>query len=113
MNGVKVRSLCVNDLFSVAKIISKATGEGLKALADMQETSEKEVGMAIIAVGLAQAEDETKAWLADIIGKTPEEFGGMPPTVALDIVEQLMEQEDLQAFFTRASALAGKMGGKK
>jgi len=110
---VKVRPLCVNDLFSVAKIISKATGEGLKALADMQETSEKEVGMAIIAVGLAQAEDETKAWLADMIGKTPEELGKMPVMTALDIAEQLAEQEDIKVFFTRASALAKKLAGKK
>ena len=110
---VKVRPLCVNDLFSVAKIIAKATGEGMKALANMQDAGEREVGMAIVTVGVAHAEKETKAWLADLIGKKPEELGKMPMTTALDIVEQLAEQEDIKTFFTRASALAGKMGGKK
>lgn len=110
---IKVRPLVVDDLFAVAKIIAKATGEGMKALASMQDASEREVGMAIVTVGVAHAEKETKAWLADLIGKTPEELGKMPMTAALDIVEQLAEQEDLRAFFTRASALAKKLGGRK
>lgn len=110
---VKVRPLCVNDLFAVAKIIAKATGEGMKALANMQDASEREVGMAIVTVGVAHAEKETKAWLADLVGKTPEELAKMPIMTALDIAEQLAEQEDIKVFFTRANALAKKLAGKK
>jgi hypothetical protein len=110
---VKVRPLCVNDLFAVAKIISKAAGEGVKALSGMQGASEEEVGLAVVTIGIGHAEDETKAWLADLIGKTPEEFGKMPPTAALDIVDQLADQEDLRAFFSKAGGLAKKLGGKK
>ncbi len=110
---VKVRPLCVNDLFAVAKIIAKATGEGMKALASVQDASEREVGMAIVTVGITHAEKETKAWLADLVGKTPEELAKMPIMTALDIAEQLAEQEDIKVFFTRANALAKKLAGKK
>lgn len=110
---VKVRPLCVNDLFAVAKIIAKATGEGMKALASMQDASEREVGMAIVTVGVAHAEKETKAWLADLVGKTPEELAKMPIMTAMDIAEQLAEQEDIKIFFTRAKDLAKKLAGKK
>lgn len=110
---VKVRPLCVNDLFAVAKIIAKATGEGMKALANMQDASEREVGMAIVTVGITHAEKETKAWLADLVGKTPEELSKMPIMTAMDIAEQLAEQEDIKVFFTRANALAKKLAGKK
>ena len=109
----KVRPLIVDDLFAVAKIIAKATGEGIKALASMQDASEREVGMAIVTVGVAHAEKETKAWLADLVGKTPEELSKMPIMTAMDIAEQLAEQEDIKVFFTRANALAKKLAGKK
>ncbi len=110
---IKVRPLVVDDLFTVAKIIAKATDAGMKALANMKDASDREVGMAIITVGLTHAEKETKAWLADLVGITPEELGNMPVMTALDIAEQLIEQEDIQAFFTRASALAKKLVDKK
>jgi len=111
--NIKVRPLVVDDLFAVAKIIAKATGEGMKALASMQDASEREVGIAIVTVGVAHAEKETKAWLADLVGKTPEELAKMPIMTALDIAEQLAEQEDIKAFFTRAKDLAKKLAGKK
>ena len=110
---IQVRPLIVDDLFAVAKIIAKATSEGMKALASMQDASEREVGMAIVTVGLAHAEKETKAWLADLVGKTPEELSKMPIMTALDIAEQLAEQEDIKVFFTRAKDLAKKLAGKK
>ena len=110
---IKVRPLVVDDLFAVAKIIAKATGEGMKALANMQDAGETEVGMAIVTVGVAHAEKETKAWLADLVGKTPEELSKMPIMTAMDIAEQLAEQEDIKVFFTRANVLARKLAGKK
>ena len=110
---VKVRPLCVNDVFAVAKIIAKATGEGMKALTNVQDAGEMEVGMAIVTVGVAHAEKETIAWLADLVDKTPEELAKMPIMTAMDIAEQLAEQEDIKAFFTRANALAKKLAGKK
>ena len=111
--SIEVRPLIFDDLFAVAKIIAKATGEGMKALANIQDAGEMEVGMAIVTVGVAHAEKETKAWLADLVGITPEELGKMPMTTAIDIVEQLAEQEDIRTFFTRANALAKKLAGKK
>lgn len=60
------------------------------------------IGVELIKMLLDVLEDDVAAWFSDLIGKSPEEFDEMPFDVEMIIIEQLMEAQEANSFFTRA-----------
>ncbi len=102
---MEVRRLTAEDLFTVATILGKCGQDATRIISSLTEKSDSAVGMAIISVALAHAENEIKDWLASLVDKTPEEFAKLPFSAPLEIVEKLFEQEDIPSFFGRAKKL--------
>lgn len=96
---VTVRPLRVDDVFTVARLLAVAK---LPASGTPQA-----VGIGLLQSIIAEGGDGVKAWLADLCGMTPDEFGALPPDALLDCVEQLKAQEGVRDFFSRAARLAG------
>lgn len=111
---IKVRPLTVTDVFAVARMLSKVTKGARVELAAAVKAETKpdptELGMVIFQSIFVEAEEDLKAWMADLIGKTKEEFTVMSATTVIDIIEALIEQEDIRDFFGRVSRLVSKVG---
>ncbi len=93
------------------RVVSGAREELASAMAG-KKVNPTELGIVLFQSVFTEAEDDLKAWLADLIGKKVEEFEAMPATTVLDIVEELIKQEGIRDFFGRALLLAGKPTGK-
>lgn len=127
---IKVRTLNVNDMFFMARLLLKVgddlkddltallssaakKGKKVKDAKGSDETLEGEVGLAlawkVLSACLEHAEKDLKEWLASLVNKTSEEFGEMPIDTSLVVIDQLMEQENLANFFSGVSALYSKM----
>lgn len=114
--NVEVRALLVSDVFTIARMLGKIT-KGVRQELASALTAKKpdptEVGMVLFQSVFTVAEEDLKAWLADLIGKQKTEFEAMPATTVLDIVEKLVEQEDIKTFFAKASSLVNKLATAK
>lgn len=113
---IEVRGLSVDDVFTVARMVSKvskgARAELVQAMSDKKKGKKPkatELGMALFQGLFIESEEDLKAWLASLIGKTKEEFSAMPATTLVDIVDGLMSQEGILDFFGRVSQLVTKM----
>ena len=96
---VTVRELTVDDVFAVGHLLgSVKVPEGKDPQA---------VGLSMMQSALADGGPEIKAWLADMSGMTPEDFGKLPAATVLDVIEQLKAQDGIRDFFARAARLAG------
>ncbi len=117
---LKVRSLQVQDLFKVAKIIgtcfdklmkaSEKAGIGLKEFEEKVKNKDKEkdfevFGMQLFNIVYEAAESDIKPFMASFIGKTAKEFDVLSFEVPLIILEKLAEKEDLSGFFLRVMKL--------
>lgn len=110
---IKIRELNVDDIFTVARMLGKITKGARLDLAQALTTKKPnmtELGMALFQSVFTEAEEDLKAWLADIIGEDKAAFGKMPGSVVLDIVEQLIDQGGIRDFFGRALSMVDKMG---
>ena len=115
MEGIEIRELNVKDIFAVARMLGKITKGARMELSSALTGKKKnptEVGMVIFQSVFLEAEEDLKAWLADLIGKDVVEFEMMPATVLLDVIEKLAQQEGIRDFFGKASLLANKLTGK-
>ena len=141
MSDIKVRDLIVDDLFTVASILMSITGEARTELSGLLAESDKKskaikkenkanankdhkpeqkeidtetgikLALIVFQACFHQAETKMKDWVADIIGKSTEEFSRMPIKTPLLILEELQKKEDIKAFFSEAFALYKKMNG--
>lgn len=131
---VEVRPLVVDDVFIIARMLSKVTKGAKKELAEalkakslilskedwdklspkeQEENAEgmieqpdlTELGMTFFQCMFVETEEDLKTWLANLISKTKEEFIIMPATTVIDIIEKLVNQEDIKDFFGRVSQL--------
>lgn len=114
--SIEVRQLIVDDVFAVARMLSKVTkgarAELALALSDKQKGKKAqpaELGMALFQSLFVEAEEDLKAWLASLVGKPKEEFAIMPATTLIDIIDALMAQEGIMDFFERVSQLVTKL----
>jgi len=111
---IEVRTLSVDDIFAVARMLSKVTkaarAELATALVEQEEGEENptELGMTLFQTLFTESEADLKEWLASLIGQTSEELGKLPATVLVDIVESLAAQEGVADFFGRVSQLVSK-----
>jgi len=112
---IVVRSLLVEDVFTVARLLGKITKGARQELASTLTTKKPnptEIGMVLFQSVFTVSEEDLKAWLAALIGKEKAEFEAMPAGTVLDIVEKLIEQEDIKTFFVKASLLVNKLTTK-
>ncbi len=119
MEKVKVRDLNVEDIFAVARMLGKVTKGARMQLALVLADKKKgkkpnptELGMVLFQSLVTDAEEDMKAWLADLAGVESAEFKKMPATALLDVIDQLTSQEGIGDFFVKVSLLANKLTGK-
>jgi len=123
---IEVRRLQNNDIFTVAKMLLKVTGDAKEEITTLikdsqakteegeERTPEEEMRVGIqlatvvIEKCLTHAEKDLKKWLGDMCGMSAKEFGEAPAETSLIVMEQLIE-EDLKNFFSRAFRLFRKM----
>ncbi len=113
MDLIKVRELTVDDVFALVRMLGKITkgarDEIAAALSDgLEKTNPTQFALVLFQSLFIDAEEDLKTWMGALIGKKGTAFGSLPAITALDIVEQLVSQEGIKAFFVRASHLADK-----
>ncbi len=138
--GIEIRHLTVDDVFTVARMLSKVTkgarAELALALAAKKEAepmpqeefdklspkeqraetkrqaeaqpNPTELGLSLMQCLFIEAETDLKEWLASLVGKTVDEFNGMPATTIIDIVDAILKEEGIADFFGRVSQLVTK-----
>lgn len=114
---IEVRTLEVEDIFAVARMLGKITKGARVELAGAikggknKKIDPTELGMVLVQSLVIEAEEDLKAWLASLAGKEVTEFKTMPAIALLDVFEGLLQQEGIRDFFARASTLATKLTG--
>ncbi len=113
---IEVRKLVVDDVFVVARMLSKVSKAARAELAtamaaEESEVNKTELGMALFQSLFMEAEEDLKSWLANLAGQPVKDFLSLPVTAVVDIIEQLVGQEDATNFFERVSRLV-PMGAK-
>ncbi len=112
---IEIRPLTVDDVFTVTRMLSKVTkgarAELAKALSAKEKPDPTELGMVLFQSVFVETEEDLKTWLASLIDKPKEEFGSMPATTVIDIIDALIKQEDMRDFFARVSQLLSKSPG--
>lgn len=112
---IEIRDLNVKDVFAVARMLGKVTRGArmqLTSLLTGKKTKPAELGMVLFQSLATEAEEDLKAWLADLIDKEVAEFEKMSATAVLDVIEKLIQLEGIRDFFGRASLLVGRISGK-
>lgn len=115
MEEIEVRPLKVKDVFAVARMLGKVTrGARLQLASALTEKKPNytELGITLFQSLFTEAEEDLKAWLADLMGKKVAEFEAMPATAVLGVVEKLASQEDIKDFFGKALLLVNKVSRK-
>lgn len=106
---VEVRAFTVQDTFTATTMLSKVTKgarvELALALSSKKKVDPTEVGMALFQSMFLETQEEMKSWLADLIGKSKDEFLAMPAMTILDVIEAIAKKEDAKDFFERVSRL--------
>jgi len=104
---MEVRKLTAKDVFTVASILGKCGTEASKVIGSLLDGGENysATGIAVISVALQYAESDIKKWFCSLVGKTEKEFDGLDFDAPLEIIEKLVAQEDIPAFFERAKGL--------
>lgn len=108
---IEIRRLKTKDFFQVAKILSKLGNKVMQQL--NEETNSMQAGLLLLTTALENAESDMLEWLADLAGKTPEEFEEMDFDTPLLVIEALAEKEDLNRFFVKVRALIQKYATKQ
>jgi hypothetical protein len=126
---MEVRELKTKDIFTVAKMLLKISGEAREEISTLisskQEETEGEkdkaelkkqqtdlglqIFMSLATKLMEHAEDDLISWFGDLTGMTKEEFANSELTASLDVIEELSERDDFKTFLSRAYALYKKM----
>jgi hypothetical protein len=78
-------------------------------MAKAQQEFGLELFLVVLEKCMAGAEVETKEWLGSLIGVSGEEFGVMPPSTMIEIIDQCKKKADLGIFFKDVYSLFSKM----
>ena len=66
------------------------------------------IGIELVKMMIEVIESDVAVWFADLLGVTAEQFDDMPFDIELIVIEQLMEAEESNRFFTIASRLSSR-----
>ena len=112
----KIRNLKQSDRVTVTNILRKAIAGGERydkmissnVSSSKAESTEENTGMIIAQIvtdALKKAIDildtDVRDWFADLIGVSVEDFGNLPFTIELDIIEQIRALPEAEDFFMR------------
>jgi len=126
---MEVRELKTKDIFTVAKMLLKISGEAREEISTLISSKQKEtegekdkaelkkqqtdlglqIFMSLATKLMEHAEDDLISWFGDLTGMTKEEFANSELTASLDVIEELSERDDFKTFLSRAYALYKKM----
>lgn len=126
---MEVRELKTKDIFTVAKMLLKISGEAREEIStlisskkdDVEGEKDKselkkqqtdlglQIFMSLATKLMEHAEDDLMSWFGDLTGMTKEEFANSELTASLDVIEELSERDEFKTFLSRAYALYKKM----
>ena len=126
---MEVRELKTKDIFTVAKMLLKISGEAREEIStlisskkdDVEGEKDKaelkkqqtdlglQIFMSLATKLMEHAEDDLISWFGDLTGMTKEEFANSELTASLDVIEELSERDEFKTFLSRAYALYKKM----
>jgi len=127
--NMEVRELKTKDIFTVAKMLLKISGEAREEIStlisskkdDVEGEKDKaelkkqqtdlglQIFMSLATKLMEHAEDDLISWFGDLTGMTKEEFANSELTASLDVIEELSERDEFKTFLSRAYALYKKM----
>lgn len=120
---ITIREIKVKDRKLISRLIEK-TADKMKdnSLFEMITSTAKsksenrtaeavKVGAEIIKMLLDVVESDMTAWFADLAGVTVDEFEDMPVDTELQIIDQIIQAEESERFFSIASQLSKKIKG--
>lgn len=98
----------------MTKIMSKISGDVRDGLKDLQirKIDQQLFGIIVIEAAMKHAETDMKALLADLIGKSVEEFEEEPFDAPITILGIVADQENLKDFFSKVQGLQKKFFGQ-
>lgn len=105
-----IRKLVARDLFTVGNMLKKVlpdmVGMDFKGL-DGEDEGQKSmrIGKQFIPLLVDKCFSDFWTWLADLTGKTVDEFNAMPVEYPAEVIAELTENEDLKRFFLQAGRL--------
>jgi len=110
---MEIRELKAKDVKTLAQMLGKLDQKSINGiLSNLDKTANQlEVGVSIFRMIAADLTDDIYFWLADLIGKKPEELDEMSFDTPVDIIKALIARGDFADFFGQATRLAEK--GKK
>jgi len=132
MGEIKIRSLTIADRDWLSDLIKKLVAElGSKDILKLMvsdndaepkkkdepeqtEPADKKYALLVIEIIKMMIDvigGDIREWFCSLIGKTVEEFKGLPIDTELVIIEQLVAVEESNRFFSRALALSSKIKG--
>lgn len=105
---MEIRELKAKDIKTLAGILSKMDLQHIEKLRKLAAAPGKQTEAALFEGGfsilktLTSATEEIWAWLADLAGKSVEEFNEMPVDTPKIVVMQLLHRSNFQDFFDSA-----------
>jgi hypothetical protein len=119
VSEIKIRPLCRKDRVALSgmilKIADKMKRDDLLTLINRRATgadgaapddgAAAAFGIEIVKMILGNLEDDARAWFADLVCMTPEEFDKAPFDADLKIIEQLKSAPEFADFFDGALRL--------
>jgi hypothetical protein len=114
-----IRPLKTADVFTVIGMFKKIGKTKLSDIftSDFSESASKkpdvgqsvQLGIMVLTELYDNVIGDLQNWFADLIGKTHAEYMEMPADTTIDIIDQLVDSEDANGFFSRALQLYKKM----
>jgi len=108
---MEIRELKAKDVKTLAKMLGKLkpeTLDNLTALLNKEKADPMKVSLSLFHVIATDLTDDIYAWLADLVGKKPEEFDEMPANTPAKIIKKLVKRGDFGDFFGSVSQQAKK-----
>lgn len=104
---MEIRNLIAEDLFKLAEIAEKVSGEIAEKVTD--EINEKKLGLQMALSIMKFIPNEIRDFLAHVTDQTPEELDKKPFTEPLKIVKALFEKQDFKDFLQELKSLQGNI----
>ena len=109
---MEIRELKAKDVKTLAHILGKLKATSIDELFVVLDNGRKrdtdlmKVGLSLFRIVTADLTDCIYTWLADLVGKTIEEFDEMPFDTPGEVIKALVNRGDFKDFFGQATKLA-------
>lgn len=106
-----MRELKTKDIFALAKIIRKMDLRNELATLEFNQNEVEKLGVQLfwlLVENMEKAEEDIKAFFADIAGVTAQEFDDWSLEQLADFIDELKQQKGLGRFFGSALAMSNQ-----